>query len=153
MVTGEKHRKNGRCFFLAPKTGDVMIEPSEQYAKIANELIRKNKEFEDIRNFDVRIAFLASDKEKTKGQKLTYAECVKVDEKYQWTCPYDFMIIVYEPNVIGFTPKQLKILMRHELKHVGVDLSGYEPKFNIVQHDIEDFKDILKKYGLDWSRS
>lgn len=36
--------------------------------------------------------------------------------------------------------------MYHELRHIGIGEKGLK----IVPHDIEDFKDILKEYGLDW---
>lgn len=129
------------------------MELSKKYKKIGEELIRKNKEFEHIKTFEPRIAYLSSDKEKHKGQKTVFAECRKVQEEYKWCCDYDFMIIVYEPNIIGFTDKQLRILIRHELMHVGIDTDGNEPKPYIVDHDIEDFRSILKRYGLDWNRS
>jgi hypothetical protein len=37
--------------------------------------------------------------------------------------------------------------MLHELKHVGIGEKGLK----LVEHDIEDFKDILKQYGIDWN--
>lgn len=37
--------------------------------------------------------------------------------------------------------------MYHELRHIGVGEKGLK----IVPHNIEDFSDILTKYGLDWN--
>ena len=129
-----------------------MIERSEEYEKIGRNLIRRNKEFRDIIDFDIRIAFLVSDEEKTSGRKIICGECIKVAKNYFWCCPYDFMIIVYEPNTIHMNEKQKRILIRHELKHIGVNTGGNEPCFYIVPHDIEDFRSIIKRYGIDWSR-
>ena len=42
---------------------------------------------------------------------------------------------------------QIKVLMLHELRHIGMGDRG----LTIVPHDIEDFSDILEKYGLDWN--
>jgi hypothetical protein len=39
--------------------------------------------------------------------------------------------------------------MLHELKHVGLGMKG----LRIIPHDIEDFSDILRKYGLKWNKS
>ena len=47
--------------------------------------------------------------------------------------------------------KQIEILIYHELRHVGVNDSGIEPSFYVVPHDVEDFKDILQKYGFEWA--
>ena len=35
-----------------------------------------------------------------------------------------------------------------ELKHVGFEPGG---TFRIIPHDVEDFVDIIKKYGTDWT--
>ena len=42
---------------------------------------------------------------------------------------------------------QHKILMYHELQHIGIGEKGHK----IETHDIEDFSNILHKYGLDWN--
>ena len=99
----------------------------------------------------IRIAYLSSDEEKKKNKRIIHAECTKVDEKYSWCCRYDFFITVYEPNIEYFTDQQIDILMEHELRHVGIDYSGKEPKYYIVPHDIEEFWSIIDKYGLLWS--
>lgn len=95
----------------------------------------------------VSIAWLSSDKAKMNNGKRVHAECSKVTEKYDWCCPYDFTITVYEPNVLGFTDEQMKILLEHELMHIGVD----ENRLYIVPHDAEEFTEIIRKYGIDWS--
>ena len=42
----------------------------------------------------------------------------------------------------------MKVLMIHELKHIG-----FEPgkPFTIIPHDVEDFKEIIETYGMDWT--
>jgi hypothetical protein len=45
------------------------------------------------------------------------------------------------------TENQQKVLMLHELKHIGIGERGLK----IENHDIEDFADILTAYGLDWN--
>ena len=42
---------------------------------------------------------------------------------------------------------QRKILMLHELKHIGIGEKGLK----LEEHDREDFADILKRYGIDWN--
>ena len=127
------------------------MEHSRKYRLIAKRLIRTLPEFKDIADMDVKIAYLSSDKDKKKNHKIVFAECCKVDEKYRWCCQYDFFIVVYEPNVAEFTDKQLEILMRHELHHVGIDYGGEEISYYIVPHDVEEFWEIINEHGLRWS--
>ena len=128
-----------------------MLERSQKYKKIGQRLIRNIPDLKWIREMGIRIAYLSSDEEKKKNKRIIHAECTKVDEKYSWCCRYDFFITVYEPNIEYFTDQQIDILMEHELRHVGIDYSGKEPKFYIVPHDIEEFWSIIDKYGLLWS--
>ncbi len=128
-----------------------MQERCEKYKRIGKRLIGTIPELNWIREMGVRIAYLSSDEEKKKNKRIIFGECTKVDEKYQWCCRYDFFITVYEPNIMDFTDEQIEILIEHELRHVGLDVSGKEPKYYIVPHDIEEFWDIINKYGLHWS--
>ena len=121
------------------------------YRDIAKRLIRTLPEFEDIRVMAPRIAYLSSSKEKVKNRKTILGECFKVDEKYEWCCNYDFFIVIYEPNVEDFTDKQIEILLRHELHHVGVDFTDNGPEFYVVPHDIEEFWEIINDHGSNWS--
>lgn len=118
---------------------------------IAKRLIRELPEFEDIREAGVKIAYLSSQQEKVKNHRMIFAECCKVEEKYAWCCRYDFFIVVYEPNVVDFSEKQLEILIRHELHHIGIEYTDNGLKYYVVPHDVEEFWEIINEYGLDWS--
>lgn len=127
------------------------MEESEEYKRIGDKLIEELPELSYIKESDVRIAYLISDKEKTKNHKVIYGECHKVVEKYSWCCPYDFFIVVYEPNVALFTDRQKEILIRHELHHIGINYCDTGFYYYIVPHDVEEFWDIINDCGLDWS--
>lgn len=129
-----------------------MIKRSNEYKKIGERLLRKLPELAYINNSAVKVVFLSSDEEKKKNYKTILADCAKVTERYTWCCPYDFMITVYEPNVVGLNAKQMEILIQHELQHIGINSEGNEDKFYIVPHDIEDFRNIIDQYGLDWNK-
>lgn len=119
----------------------------------------KNKKYEEIGNAiiaelfpslaNVRIAWLSSDKAKQTNGKIVFGECSKVTEKYDWCCPYDFTITIYEPNVNDFTEEKIKILLEHELMHIGYDPEN--ERMWCVPHDAEEFIEIIRKYGIDWS--
>jgi len=128
------------------------MQHSKKYKLIADKLIRDLPEFKDIRDTDVKIAYLASDEEKRKNRKIVFADCnlVSVSKRYKWCCEYDFFIVVYEPNIELFTDKQVEILLRYELHHVGIDFESNENKYYIVLHDVEEFWEIIKDNGLRW---
>ena len=127
------------------------MERNDKYEKIAKKLLRL-REFNDIRPF-ASFYVLSSEKEKKTRDKLTLGECVKVPDMYKWCCPVDFLIVIYEPNIDTFDDTQIGILIRHELHHMGYDLSGNEPTPYVVPHDYEEFEIIVKKFGLDWAKS
>ena len=128
-----------------------MIERNDKYQKIAEKLLRL-REFDEIRPF-VSFVVLSSDREKKTANKVVLGECIKVNENYSWCCPYDFMIVIYEPNIETFNDRQLGILIRHEMHHMGYDAEGNEPRPFIVPHDFEEFEIIMRKFGLDWAKS
>lgn len=120
---------------------------NEDYQKIAQELIDTRPELEDIKNADVTIICLASDQEKKSNGKLIFGQTEKIADKYKWGIPCDFTITIFDPNVAYWTEEQMKILMLHELLHVGVD----GDRLYIRPHDLEDFKSIIAEYGVDWA--
>lgn len=127
-----------------------MLTRNKVYKKIGDRLIRTLEEFENIKG--VRIAYLSSDEEKKKQTKMICGECIKVNKNYEWCCRYDFMIVVYEPNVIEFNDEQIVTLIRHELHHVGVNHDASEPSFYVVPHDVEEFDKIIEEKGIYWNR-
>lgn len=125
---------------------------NEEYAEIGHELIENEEALIDILNSQVTIAYLVSEHKKRTADKLIYAQCEKVADKYKWGIPCDFTITVFEPNVETFTPEQIRILIFHELLHVGIEFNkdGTE-SYTIKPHDLEDFKLIIDRFGTDWS--
>ena len=127
---------------------------NNDYAEIADELIRDEYSLFHLLESRAKIIYLSSDYAKTRKGKLVFGQCEKVADKYKWGIPADFTITVFEPNVQKFTEDQIRILLHHELLHVGIDkkADGSE-SYSIVDHDIGDFKLILDKYGTGWSRT
>ena len=86
-------------------------------------------------------------RKKKKDGKIVAADCRKVTSAYTAYLPFDFVVTFYEPNMSYMTDNQRKVLMLHELKHIGVGPKG----LRIEPHDIEDFDSILTRYGLRWN--
>ena len=93
---------------------------NEKYAQIGMELIRKDEALEYIRNSQVTIMFLESDREKKGKGKVIFGECEKVPDKWKWAVPCDFTITIFEPNVERLTEEQIRILLLHDIS-VGRD--------------------------------
>lgn len=127
---------------------------NERYAEIAAELIKDEPALVDIANSTATIIYLSSEQKKTAGGKIIHAQCERVPDKYKWGIPCEFTITVFEPNIEGFTDEQIKILLFHELLHVGIQFNedGTET-YSIVPHDLEDFKMIIDRFGTDWSKT
>lgn len=124
--------------------------PSEEYSQIGMELIRTEPSLAHIAESDATIMFLASDMEKTSRRRTVFGECEKVPAKYRWAVPCDFTITVFEPNVERFTDEQKRILLLHELKHVGIEVDGNEERYYTVPHDIEEFFEVIDRFGMGW---
>lgn len=129
-----------------------MLKRNKEYMYAAKRLIRNHPSLADLKDSGARIAYLESDEEKAAKGKTVCADCNLVSKKYKWCCDYDFFIVVYEPNITDFTPEQIEILLLHELMHCGISFDGKEPTYYIVPHDVEDFREILDTYGIDWAR-
>lgn len=124
---------------------------NEKYADIAAELIENEEALEHIKNSQATIIYLSSEKKKVSDGKIIHAQCEKVPDKYKWGIPCDFTITVFEPNVEHMTDEQIKILLFHELLHVGINLKDDRETYSTLPHDLEDFKLIIDRFGTDWS--
>lgn len=125
----------------------------EEYAEIAKEIIEQEELLTDIANSQATIIYLGSNNPKTSKGKIILGECEKITDKYKWSIPADFTITVFEPNIVGLSDEQIRILLFHELLHVGIEFQedGSE-KYFVRPHDYEDFKVITDRYGTEWGR-
>lgn len=126
---------------------------NDQFKKWAEEVINEQNDLWNIKNGHVRIAYLESDVEKKDGkERLVYGQCEKVQPKNKWAIDYDFTITLYRPNILGMSEEQVKVLLFHELLHVGIDRDkdGGEV-YSIRKHDLSDFRVIVEKYGPNWA--
>lgn len=128
-------------------------EQSEKYADIGQDLIATEEILSDIAISNATIVYLTSEHEKRASGKVVCAECEKIPDKYKWCIPCDYTITVFEPNVEDFTEEQLRILILHELMHIKIKFhdDGTE-EYEIRPHDVEEFRDIIDRFGLDWDR-
>ncbi|MCD8117190.1 MAG: hypothetical protein LUE21_08795 [Oscillospiraceae bacterium] len=122
-------------------------ERSESLEKIAKKVIAENDIFCHLDSECCRIAYQTCDSSKSSNGKTVYADTEKVKDKLKGLLPFDFIITFYEDS-LELSDESKEKLMYHELRHIG-----FEPdtlKFSIVPHDIEDFKDVIEKWGVNW---
>ncbi len=122
-------------------------ELSEELETLGAQVIAGIPELAFILTYDIRVGFVLSYESKKADGKTIAADCRKVTGPYKAYLPFDFIVTFYEPNMAYMTPNQKKLLMLHELKHIGIGPKG--PR--IEPHDVEDFESILSKYGLRWN--
>ena len=125
---------------------------NEQYANIGKVLIDTEPQLAYIKDFDVDIIYLSSTHAPKKGEGVIKGQCEKIAEKYKWGIPADFTITIFEPNCEGMSDDQIKILIFHELLHVGLEeKDNGDTRMFIRQHDLEDFKYIINRFGTSWA--
>ena len=126
---------------------------NENYRAIAESLIDTEPELAYIKNSRVRIVFLESDQaKKADKDKLVLGECEKVAAKNKWAINYDFTITLFKNNLIGLSPAQIKIVIFHELLHIGIEPGSEDDEiYSVRKHDLEDFKIIIDRFGTEWS--
>lgn len=110
-------------------------------------VILENERFAHLK--DCRIAVLRSDKDKKSNGKTVFADTEKLNDKHCVLTGYDFVITFYAASA-SLSKRALYILAAHELMHVGFEMQPGGPVKTIIPHDIEDFRDILKSFGVDW---
>lgn len=126
------------------------FEPAPDIMELANKIIAVKKDLQWIIEDDFldSIGYVRSFIPKPNKPDIA-ADCRKVPGPFRAYIPYQIIITVYEPCLHLFSDNQFKILLYHELKHVGLN-TDFELKIN--DHDIKDFYFILKNYGIDWDR-
>lgn len=122
-------------------------EVADDLRELGEKVIAAMPELHIIKDFDIRVGYVRSYEAKQAKGKRINADCRKVSGTYTAYLPFDFIITFYEPNIYHMSENQKKILMLHELRHVGIGERG----FRIENHDVEDFIDILHRFGIEWN--
>ena len=104
----------------------------------------------DLRNAEIKCLFY--DKPKKRSGKVILGTAEVVSAKYNYLTGIDFIISIFKETWDIMAEEQRKALLDHEMTHmfVGEDKEG-NPVYKIVPHDIEDFAEILNRYGVDWA--
>ena len=128
---------------------------NQNYEAIAQDLIEKEPDLAYIKNSRVKITYLESDARKKAGNdKFVLGECEKVAAKNKWAIISDFTITVFKNNCIGMSEDQMRVLLFHELLHIGIEIGPEDDEiYSVRKHDLEDFKIIIDRFGTDWQKA
>ncbi len=121
-------------------------EKSAELAQIAEKVITENAVFTPLMG-GCRIAYQTCENSKTGNGKVIYADTERVKDKLKALLPYDFIVTFYADGT-ALSDEIKERLMYHELRHIGFDAES--ERYYIVPHDLEDFKDVIEKWGVDW---
>ncbi len=148
--TGQEQDREAKAAMIrdyARLIGVFEYEVSPEIQQLGEQVIAGMPELSHIPAFDIRVGFVLSYKSKKQDGKITAADCRKVETVYQAYLPFDFIVTFYWPNMAYMTDNQKKVLMLHELKHIGIGPKG----LRIEPHDIEEFESLITRYGLRWN--
>lgn len=151
-INREQHKKETRKIIqeLRELLNVKDAESAEDLKELAESVIDEHpNELGFIRDMEIEIGYVRSYIRKIKDGCVVYADTEKTKHKYLAFLPFDFVITFYEPNVALLNDEQKRILMWHELRHIGIGEKG----FKVMPHEIEDFFSIIEKHGLHWADS
>lgn len=124
-----------------------MFIESTELRELGREVIAENKEFNHISGLKIR--YLVSDKQRKRAGMTVFADTTKVSDKDKAVSGVDFIITFYADATV-LRPDKQRLIMYHELRHVGYDAE--KEKCYIIPHDVEDFRSIIEEKGIDWIR-
>ncbi|KLU66740.1 hypothetical protein DEAC_c14080 [Desulfosporosinus acididurans] len=125
----------------------IDYEVADDLKTMGEKVINAMPELSFIKEYGVRIGYVRSYEAKRDKGRQVNANCRKVNGTYTAYLPFDFIVTFFEPNIYYMSDNQKKILMLHELRHIGIGERG----LRLENHDVEDFKSILDRFGIDWS--
>lgn len=124
--------------------------------EVARELIRSTDRFRHL--VDARIAFVfrntkRMDEWTSKGD-IVMGRAYVNDERQRFLSGIDLQVVINRRVWELSSPKQREALVAHELCHFELrepDKYG-NPRWGLVNHDLEEFTYIVRKYGV-WDES
>lgn len=130
-----------------------VIRRNTKYDELVQQIIEEEDELVTLRAEDIQIICLESDTGKMTNDKKhrLFANIEKVTNKWKWATDAAFTITVYAPNVAYFREEKLKIVLFRELLKICIDDNKEgDKRYSLRDYDLQDFKVIVEKYGVDW---
>lgn len=137
---------------LSPEIKEVFVQ---FLAKLA--IDPKFANYQKISLFDPnRFSFLISSKAApSRKGRVNVAKIRRVSEPVSHLTPVRYIVVVFS-NWSALSPLKKDLVLLHELRHVDAEheLKGAEDdkklSGKLVDHDLIDFKDMVRDFGVDW---
>lgn len=121
---------------------------AEDIKEIAKQFISEHDNFSYL-DMD-EIVFVRTKKHIKSGNVL--GQCALLSDRTRFLTEKIYMI-EFPPVFDSLTDAQKLIVLEHELTHIlpaEFDEKGNEKPRKLRDHDIGEFNEIIRKYGLDW---
>lgn len=103
-----------------------------------------NKWRPDLRN--IEIAYIFKQKASKSGDNVTFGSAKAESDLQKVLHRYEAVIQIGYDTWIGLDLDQKLRLIDHELQHLGIDAE--KGKLGIVTHPVEEFPDVVQRWGL-----
>jgi len=120
------------------------IIKDEKFLHLAQKVVNAFPELAHVDLDDVQFAFRESEKCKYHGrtQLVRGVDKIFTDK--------DIVIVIWLNSWIKHKMSWRALLLYHELRHIVHNDKG---EYALVRHDVEDFSDMIEKYGVRWEQS
>ncbi len=86
--------------------------------------------------------------------KTVVGRCIKSSSELKYFSETDYIIEFSNDIWEKVDEKTKELVMYHELLHILiVNKEDGETSFQLAKHDVQDFSQILKHYGIDWFKN
>lgn len=83
--------------------------------------------------------------------KLVAGRCIKSSHTVKYFSDFDYVIEVSGELWDKLNDITKEVLIWHELLHIQVEFNkNGEKLLKLRDHDVKDFSEIIKRYGIDW---
>ena len=130
------------------KKSDKLYKRSDELRALADQIILS--ENIDKGEAEIEYLFVWPNISKNTGGK-----CLKPTKELLYYSKCDFIIEISQEVWDELTEEDQYRLLHHELCHIGSDYDEKtgEYTYSIRKHDIEDFKAVVSKYGVEWDNT
>jgi len=83
--------------------------------------------------------------------KFVAGRCIRASHAVKYFSDYDYVIEVSGELWDSLNELTKDVLIWHELAHIHVEYNKKgERLLKLRDHDVQDFSEIIKRYGIDW---
>lgn len=125
------------------------LDLAEEIEGLAKSIIEKEKLFDSVQEPSIGYVVVSPYITKT-----VVARCIRANNELKFFSDHDYVIEVSDDiwKLLDETEKEAVVL--HELLHIYPlhnDKTG-DYSYKLLDHDLKDFKKVIKKYGPEWDK-